>query len=73
MSFGIPAEIIEVNSATARVTMFGVETTVDVRLIDEPRVGDYIIIQAGCAREKIDQESYIDLYAELTYLLTVVS
>jgi len=46
----------------------GVTHEVDLSLIEDPRVGDYVIVHAGFAIERLDQaeaEARLDLFEEL--------
>lgn len=44
----------------ALVERDGVSRTVRVNLIDDPREGDYVIVHAGFAIEKVDAEQAMD-------------
>lgn len=47
--------------ATARVNAGGNGMMVDVRLLANPQVGDFVLVHAGCAIEKVDGEAAADL------------
>lgn len=64
MCIAIPGEIIEINSYTAKVSIMGAETTVNIQLIDNPVIGDFVLIHAGCAIEKVDKD-YSDSYYQM--------
>lgn len=61
MCIAVPAEVIKLFPPQARVKIMGVETTVNVQLIDHLKAGEYVLIHAGCAIEKIDRSYYDDL------------
>lgn len=63
MCIAVPGEIIEAFPTRAKVTMMGVETTVNIQLIDNPKIGDFVLVHAGCAIEKINKDNYDDLFA----------
>lgn len=69
MCLAIPGEIIELNKDTARVSIMGVESEINIQIIEEPIVGDYVLIHAGCAIKKID----IEYFEELTGMLELLS
>ena len=69
MCLAIPGEIIELNMDTAKVSIMGVESEINIQIIEEPRVGDYVLIHAGCAIKKID----IEYFEELTEMLELLS
>lgn len=69
MCLAIPGEIIELNKDTARVSIMGVESEINIQIIEEPKVGDYVLIHAGCAIKKID----IEYFGELNEMLELLS
>jgi hydrogenase expression/formation protein HypC len=56
MCLAVPAKIIEINGAIARVDMEGNVREADVSLIENPALGDYVIIHAGFAISKYEPE-----------------
>ena len=62
MCIAVPGEIIRVFLTQAKVTMMGVETTVNIQMIESPQIGDLVLVHAGCAIEKIDKENYDELF-----------
>jgi len=61
MCLAVPGEIKEVFDNEAKVWIMGVETIVNIQLIENPEVGEYVLIHAGCAIEKIDKDYFDDL------------
>ena len=57
MCYAIPAKIIEINGEEAKVDYGGVIKKINISLIDDPIEGDYILIHAGFAIEKLDKKS----------------
>jgi hydrogenase expression/formation protein HypC len=55
MCLAIPAKVISVDGKSARVTIEDVEYTASLLLIDDVQPGDYIMLHAGFAIEKVDQ------------------
>ncbi len=47
-------KILAVEGDTARVSLHGLEQEIDVRFLDNPRPGDYAIVHAGFAIDKLD-------------------
>ncbi len=67
MCIAIPGKIIEVAGQHARVDFSGNVVNVNVGLI-EPRIGQYVLVHAGCAIEVMEKDKaqeLIDLFAEL--------
>ena len=60
MCLGVPARIISVEGEMARVSVGGVEYVASMRLLQDAGVGDYVIIHAGFAIEKVDPEEALE-------------
>jgi hydrogenase expression/formation protein HypC len=57
MCLAIPAEVIELlPDQMARVSLDGVSKQVSVALIENPQVGDFVILHVGFALARIDPE-----------------
>jgi hydrogenase expression/formation protein HypC len=56
MCLAIPAKVISVNGPGAVVSIEDVEYTASLLLIDDVKPGDYIMLHAGFAIEKVDAE-----------------
>lgn len=56
MCLSIPAEILEINKNTAKVSVGGVNYNASLDLIKDVKVGDYVLLHAGFAIEKIDKD-----------------
>lgn len=54
MCLSIPAKILEINNQTARVSVRGTEIEISLFLLDGIKPGDYVLVHAGFALEKID-------------------
>lgn len=65
MCLAIPVRIISVNGTSAEVDANGVKRAADVRFIDNPKAGDYVLLHAGFAIEKIDREQAAETLALL--------
>jgi hydrogenase expression/formation protein HypC len=69
MCLAIPAEVTELlGDDMARVTIDGVGKVISVALIEDLKVGDYVIIHVGYALTKIDADEAqrtLELLAEL--------
>ncbi|MBI5559925.1 MAG: HypC/HybG/HupF family hydrogenase formation chaperone [Deltaproteobacteria bacterium] len=57
MCLGIPAKIIEITREGAHVDIGGTKMEISLALIEGGRVetGDYVIVHAGFAIEKVDE------------------
>jgi len=57
MCLAIPATILELKTDhTAEVEMLGVTRKVSVDMIENAQVGDWVLVHAGFAIEKVDEE-----------------
>jgi hydrogenase expression/formation protein HypC len=64
MCLAIPAKIVELHDSTATISVDGALREVDVTLIEEPRLGEYVLVHAGFAIHKWDQ-SDVDEFEEI--------
>ena len=56
MCLGIPGRIIETDGLTATVDVGGSRKQASLMLLEGARLGDYVIVHAGFAIEKVDEE-----------------
>jgi hydrogenase expression/formation protein HypC len=56
MCLAIPAKIISIEDNMGTVDMAGIQKRISLILLEEPRVGDYVIVHAGFAIHRIDEE-----------------
>ena len=61
MCIALAAKILSLEEFNAKVDIMGVETEVNVALIEKPNVGDYILVHGGCGITKIDVKYYKEL------------
>ena len=55
MCLAIPCKIVEIDNGMGVVDVSGVKAKVSLMLIENPKVGEYIIVHAGFAIQKIDE------------------
>lgn len=56
MCLAIPAKVVRIHNSVADVEMEGIATTADISVLADIRVGDYVMVHAGCAIQKYDEE-----------------
>ncbi|NLY55676.1 MAG: HypC/HybG/HupF family hydrogenase formation chaperone [Firmicutes bacterium] len=56
MCLAVPAKVTEINGFLAKVEIYGNTREVGIRLVPDVQVGDWVLIHAGFALEKIDEE-----------------
>jgi hydrogenase expression/formation protein HypC len=69
MCLAVPAEIISIDGVYALVNIMGFEANIYIQLIEEPRMGDHVLVHAGCAIEKINKEYYYFLEEQYENIL----
>ena len=60
MCLGIPGKIEELQDTLATVTFGSVKRQVDVRLLENVSVGEYVLVHAGFAINKISEHEAIE-------------
>jgi len=68
MCLAIPARILRIEGNLALVDMAGAKREADIRMVSKVRVGEYVLIHAGFAIEKIEQkdaEETLRLFREI--------
>jgi hydrogenase expression/formation protein HypC len=69
MCLAIPAKLVEKKGTLGVAEIGGVRHEVDLRLLEDVKVGDYVIIHAGFGIQKLDTkeaEETLDLLREFT-------
>ncbi|MFZ4521943.1 MAG: HypC/HybG/HupF family hydrogenase formation chaperone [Bacteroidales bacterium] len=56
MCLAIPAKVISINGSMALVTIEDIEYNASLMLLDDVNPGDFVMIHAGFAIEKVDPE-----------------
>jgi hydrogenase expression/formation protein HypC len=58
MCLAIPSKIISIDNLMATVDVYGARRDVSLMLLpEEARVGEYVLVHAGFALQKIDEEA----------------
>lgn len=71
MCLGLPGKVVKIESKNALVEIMGVSREISIELLKEVNIGDYVLIHAGCAIQKLDEEEAlktIELFNELREL-----
>lgn len=72
MCLAIPSQIVEINDGVAVIDVDGVQRDASLLLLEDAAVGDYVIVHAGFAIQKIDEaaaQESLDLLREAAALL----
>ncbi len=55
MCLAVPMKIVKKDGFSASAEADGVFMEVNLRLLDDARIGDYVLVHAGFAIEKVDE------------------
>jgi len=68
MCLGVPAKVLETSDGVAVVELGGVRREISVMLVDDVSVGEWVIVHAGFAIEKLSEdaaEQTLSLFREI--------
>ncbi|MBF0377127.1 MAG: HypC/HybG/HupF family hydrogenase formation chaperone [Desulfamplus sp.] len=57
MCLAVPSKIVEIKNNVATVDVDGVRRDASLMLLDNVKLGDYVIVHAGFAISKVDEEA----------------
>ncbi len=60
MCLAIPSKIVKIKGNVATIDVDGVQREASLLLIDNPKIGDYVIVHAGFAINKINEEDALE-------------
>jgi hydrogenase expression/formation protein HypC len=66
MCLAVPTQILSLNGDMAKVELDGIQFEVNISFLETPIVGDWVIVHAGVALSKVDQET-LDFYQNQTW------
>ena len=67
MCLAVPVRVLQIDGQKALVEIGGLSRQVSIMLVPDTRVGDYVLLHAGFAIQKLDEEEAtetIRLFAE---------
>lgn len=68
MCLAVPAQLVQVNEFVGAIALTGVTRDVNLMLVPEAKVGDWVLVHAGCAVQIVDEEeakATMDAFREL--------
>ena len=71
MCYAIPAKIIKIEGDTAVADYGGIKKKINISLLDVS-LGDYVLVHAGFAIEKISQKSAEDILQKYLQLVDII-
>lgn len=69
MCLAIPTKITSVQGSYAYGETMGIRQKINIQLIENPMPGDFVLLHAGFAIEKIDQTEYLFLNNTLNEMI----
>lgn len=69
MCLAVPSRIIEMNGGVAKVDVDGVVREASLMLLDDAKIGDYVIVHAGFAISKVDEEAALQTLEDMRTIL----
>ena len=73
MCLAVPSKIIEINNAVAKVEVDGVVRDASLMLLDDAKIGDYVIVHAGFAISKLDEAAALQTIEDMRQILALGS
>ncbi|MBW1642433.1 MAG: HypC/HybG/HupF family hydrogenase formation chaperone [Deltaproteobacteria bacterium] len=60
MCLAIPSKIVEINNNIGTLDVDGVKRKASLLLLEDPKIGEYVIVHAGFALHKIDESAAME-------------
>ena len=60
MCLALPARIVEINDSMGTLDMEGTRRDCSLILLEDAKIGDYVMVHAGFAIHKIDEEEAME-------------
>ena len=73
MCLAVPSKIIEINENVARVEVDGVVRDASIMLLEDAKIGDYVIVHAGFAISKVDEVAALQTIEDMRTILALGS
>ncbi|MDY3982409.1 MAG: HypC/HybG/HupF family hydrogenase formation chaperone [Veillonellaceae bacterium] len=68
MCLAVPAQLVKVNGYIGTIELGGVRRDCSLMLVSDAKVGDWVLVHAGCAVQIVDEneaKATIDAFQEL--------
>ncbi len=72
MCLAIPSKIVKIENNIGIIDVDGVQRQASLLLLEDPKVGEYVIVHAGFAIKKIDEEAAMETLMVLREALAFV-
>jgi hydrogenase expression/formation protein HypC len=71
MCLAIPAKIVKMDGATGTIDVEGTRREVSLLLVEDARIGDYVIVHAGFAIHKVNEAQAMESLKALRELASL--
>jgi len=68
MCLAVPAKIVEIKDTRATADLNGNRMTISLKMLPEATIGDWVLVHAGFAIQKLDPEAAHETFTLLTDL-----
>lgn len=72
MCLAIPSKVVEIKEGSGTIDTDGVRRVVSLVLLSDVKIGDYVIVHAGYAIQKIDEALAEDTLTTLREAMSIV-
>jgi hydrogenase expression/formation protein HypC len=69
MCLAVPSKIIEIQGDLAKVSVDGIVRETSLALLDDPQIGDFVIVHAGFAISKLDESAALQTLEDMRQML----
>ena len=69
MCLAVPSKIIQIDDNLAKVDVDGVVREASLMLLDDAKIGDYVIVHAGFAISKMNEEAALQTLEDMRSIL----
>jgi hydrogenase expression/formation protein HypC len=72
MCLGIPSKIVEIDGSRATIDVYGARRNISLLVLDEDvKIGDYVIVHAGFAIQKLQEDTAKETLGFFNYFLKI--
>ena len=71
MCLAVPCKIVSIEGDIATIEVAGVQREASLSLINDPTIGDYVIVHAGYAIHKIDETTAMESLKALNEVFAI--
>lgn len=73
MCLAVPSKIVEIKDSVAKVEVDGVVREASLMLLEDAKLGDYVIVHAGFAISKVDEAAALQTIEDMRQMLALGS